>query len=173
MEYFGPEEVQIGDGNGLIIKHVGHSSFHSPFHSQKLDLKSLLHVPEITKNGVSKFCIDNGVFFDFHSNSCFVKNQITNEVPLEGKLRNGLYMFDKYQIKLRELSKCNSSQLFSSSQPKVSNVSCVSNVSSQPCAALIYDVSKVSFQSCNLDFSSFATIIFVQTMTLQVKASIQ
>ena len=72
-EYHGSEQLHIGDGKGLLIKHIGQSSFQSPFSSHKLDLKTLLHIPEITKNlmSVSKFCSDNDVFFEFHSACCF------------------------------------------------------------------------------------------------------
>uniref|UniRef100_A0A151UEF3 Uncharacterized protein n=1 Tax=Cajanus cajan TaxID=3821 RepID=A0A151UEF3_CAJCA len=41
-----------------------------------LSLNNLLLVPSITKNlvSVSQFARDNDVFFEFHSNYCFVKS---------------------------------------------------------------------------------------------------
>ena len=60
------DEVFVGNGKGLPIHHIGHTSFSSSFiPSKTLALKQLLHVPEITKNllSVSKFAADNHVFF--------------------------------------------------------------------------------------------------------------
>ena len=62
----------------------------------KFSLKQLLHVPTITKNllSVSKFAHDNDVFFEIHSHSYLVKDQTSKTVLLEGKFKNGLYVFD-------------------------------------------------------------------------------
>lgn len=49
-EFVGPEQVHIGDGQGLSIKHIGSSAFSSPYTSKTMSLNSLLHVPQITKN---------------------------------------------------------------------------------------------------------------------------
>ena len=38
-EYFEPEQVHIGNGQGLLIKHVGKSKFSSPYCSKILNLK--------------------------------------------------------------------------------------------------------------------------------------
>ena len=99
-EYYGSDQVHIGNGMDLSIKHVGQSIFSSPYTSKILSLKQLLHVPTITKNllSVSKFAHDNDVFFEFHSHSCFVKDQTFKTVLLEGKLKNGLYVLDYTQI---------------------------------------------------------------------------
>lgn len=105
----------------VTIKNIGQSVFPSPFESSKIfTLKDLLHVPSITKNllCVSKFALDNNVFFEFHSHSCFVKDQISKKVLLEGKLRNGLYIFDTTQLnlstqQLQTLPSSLSSSLFS------------------------------------------------------------
>ena len=55
-------------------------------------MHNLLHVPEITKNllGVSKFCSDNNVCFEFHSDVCIVKDKSSQTVVLKGKLDHGL-----------------------------------------------------------------------------------
>ena len=100
QEYFGPDQVQIGNGKGLHIKHVGSAKFCSPYNSDIMSLKNLLHVPEITKNllSVSKFCVDNNVFFEFHAFSYFVKDQTSKVILLEGKLNNGLYVFGRDQV---------------------------------------------------------------------------
>nr|KYP46481.1 hypothetical protein KK1_031937 [Cajanus cajan] len=55
-------------------------------------------VPSITKNllSVSQFCRDNQVFFEFHANTCHVKQEHTKETLLEGKFSKGLYVFPKF-----------------------------------------------------------------------------
>lgn len=94
--YTGQDQIHVGDGTGLTINHIGASSFYSQFTSKALTLNHLLHVPSITKNLliVSKFSSDNGAFFKFFPNHCFVKDQVSHNVLMEGKLRNGLCVFD-------------------------------------------------------------------------------
>lgn len=58
----GPDQIFIGNGEGLRIHSSGSSSFLSQFKpSTSLVLHNLLHVPSITKNltSVGKFCLDN------------------------------------------------------------------------------------------------------------------
>jgi len=79
----GPDQIFIGNGQGFPITASSSSSFISPFNTKiSLSLKHLLHVPNITKNliNVNQFARDKGVFFEFHSNYCAVKSQVTNEV---------------------------------------------------------------------------------------------
>ena len=47
-EYTGPEQVHVGNGQGLPIHHLGSSFINSP-HATFL-LKNILHVPSIQKN---------------------------------------------------------------------------------------------------------------------------
>eukprot|EP00256_Glycine_max_P066116 XP_025980711.1 uncharacterized protein LOC112998753 [Glycine max] len=58
----GPDQITIGNGQGLNIYPSSVSSFHSPFNSKvPLTLKNLLSIPSITKNlpSVSQLCKDN------------------------------------------------------------------------------------------------------------------
>lgn len=102
-EYNGQEQVHVGNGKGLCVKHIGYSCIKSPFDPNiPLSLNNLLHVPEIIKNfvSVSKFAKDNKVFFEFHPTYCSVKLQGTNKVILQGKVdKDGLYQFDNFQLK--------------------------------------------------------------------------
>ena len=68
-----------------------------------LRLHNLLHVPSINKNlkSVSQFAKDNSVYFEFFPNHCFVKNQDTKEIILQGKVKDGLYMFLTMQCSLK------------------------------------------------------------------------
>ena len=76
IAYIGTDHVHMGNDQGLTIQNIGKSLFSSPFHSELLALKSLLHVPMNKKNfliSVSKFAKDNNVYFEFFPKSCFVK----------------------------------------------------------------------------------------------------
>lgn len=50
--------------------------------SQSLFLNQLLHVPSTTKSllSVSKFALDNNVYFKFHPHAWFVKYQVTEKI---------------------------------------------------------------------------------------------
>ncbi|KAF5449470.1 hypothetical protein F2P56_029911 [Juglans regia] len=78
--YQDPDQVSIGSAN------LNSSS-------GNFLLRQLLHVPLITRNlfSVRQFCIDNAVYFEFHSHSFFVKDLQTRETLLQGHVRNGLY----------------------------------------------------------------------------------
>ena len=93
--YNGEDLVQVGNGAGMRIKHVGTSSLLCHNSHSSFSLNNLLHVPGLTKNllSVSQFCKDNGVYFEFYSDSCCVKSQVTKETILQGILRGGLYVF--------------------------------------------------------------------------------
>ena len=53
----------------------------------------MLHVLQIYANlvSVSRFCTDNNVFFEFHSNHFVVKDQASKQILLQGHLKDGLY----------------------------------------------------------------------------------
>lgn len=96
-KYKGAERVQMRNGAGLIISNFGSSTLttldkHS---SHSFLLNNLLHVPNIIKNlmSVSQFAKDNDVFFEFHPTFCFVKDQTTHKILLQGALGNRLYKF--------------------------------------------------------------------------------
>ncbi|PON39260.1 hypothetical protein PanWU01x14_306510 [Parasponia andersonii] len=72
-EFYSTEKIHMGNGAGLLIKHIGQSHFSSRDKTRLLYLNYLLHVPNITKNliSVSKFAKDNKCFFEFHPSACF------------------------------------------------------------------------------------------------------
>uniref|UniRef100_A0A803NGK1 Integrase catalytic domain-containing protein n=1 Tax=Cannabis sativa TaxID=3483 RepID=A0A803NGK1_CANSA len=98
--YSGQEQIMIGNGMGLPIENIGNTTFSSLFPSKTLLVNNLLHVPAMTKNllSVSQFAKDNNIFFEFHPFSCCVKDQVTKEILLVGKLENGLYKFDTLHL---------------------------------------------------------------------------
>ena len=74
--YDGGDLIQVGNGAGMRIQHVAHSNLLCHNSHSSFSLNNLLHVPGLTKNllNVSQLCKDNGVYFEFHSNSCCVKS---------------------------------------------------------------------------------------------------
>lgn len=56
-------------------------------------MKSLLHVPGITKNllSVSKFTKDNQVMVEFYPTQCQVRDLKTKKILLSGSVHDGLY----------------------------------------------------------------------------------
>lgn len=67
--YTGEDKLQVGNGNQLLITHLGSSSLSS------LHLPKVFIVPRLTKNllSVSQLTQDNNVFMEFWPDRCFVK----------------------------------------------------------------------------------------------------
>ena len=138
-EFHGLEQVHMGNGKGICIRHIGDSMFSSPFvPSKTLSLSHLLHVPEITKNllSVSKFAQDNNVYFKFHPFSCCVKDKATHKVLLEAKLKGGLYVFDQSQIKLQNVQHPVTHQL-KSNKPNSSKLCAYSSCIPDPSSSVL------------------------------------
>ena len=73
----GPDQIFIGNGEGLSISKTGSSTFISPTDTGiTFKLHKLLHDPSISKNllSVSQFAKDNSMFFEFHPHVCLVKS---------------------------------------------------------------------------------------------------
>ena len=89
--YHGNDQVQVGNGTGLPIKHTGHCSIHTA--ARPLALRKVLHVPQIAKNllSVHKFSRDNDVFFEYHPWHFSVKDRQSRKSLLEGRCESGLY----------------------------------------------------------------------------------
>jgi len=102
----GPDQIFMGNGEGLSISNTGSASFISPNDiGITFKLHKLLHVPSNSKNllSVSQFAKDDSVFFEFHPHVCLVKSQETNKILLKGVVgADGLYSF--HNPKLQESS---------------------------------------------------------------------
>ena len=86
----------MSNGIGLNIQHVGSTIFHTPMSKSKLlSLYKLLHVPLISKNliSVSQLSRDNNIYFEFYPDLSLVKDQVTKDILMEERLKNGLYAF--------------------------------------------------------------------------------
>jgi len=86
--YDGHDEIQVGNGTRLVIKNTGISTL-----SPNFILRSVLHVPQITKNllSIQKFTSDNNVYVEFYPSCFFVKDRISGKILHQGPSRHGLY----------------------------------------------------------------------------------
>jgi histone deacetylase 1/2 len=93
--YLGNDYLHVGDGKGLDISHIGHTTLHSP--KRMFTLSNVLHVPHITKPllSVQKFYRDNHLCFEFHASMFYVKDLVTKEVLLSSQSHDGLYVLSK------------------------------------------------------------------------------
>ena len=92
-EYHGPDQIHIGNGLGLTVKHIGSTHLSTPTFSFLLN--DVIHVPHITKNliFVHKFTTDTNTIIEFHPTYFFVKDRTMGRVMLHGLSRGGLYLF--------------------------------------------------------------------------------
>ena len=90
--YTGPDQLYVGNGQGLHISSTGSSKFH--INSTHFKLNDILHVPLITKNllSIHKFTLDNNVYVEFHPNFCMVKDIQTHQQLMRGEHKDGLYL---------------------------------------------------------------------------------
>ena len=96
--YNGNERVHVGNGAGLHISHVGHSTLNTT--AKSLALRNILHVPHITKNLLSahKLTKDNDVFIEIHPNYFVVKDRESKKRVLQGRCEAGLYPIHPSEI---------------------------------------------------------------------------
>jgi len=91
-DYLDSDQIRIGNGKGLSIKHIGTTRLSTPI--SDFDLLDILHVPHITINliSVQKFTKDTNTFFEFHSSHFFLKDCRMGKL-LHGLNKHGLYQF--------------------------------------------------------------------------------
>ena len=106
--YFGSEELLVGNGNGLKIKHIG-SVLLATYSHKPLLLNHVLHVHHITKNllSVSQLLTDNNVLVEFVDNFCLIKARNTRILLLRGIANEGLYQIQDVISSNLEVSKPN------------------------------------------------------------------
>ncbi|GKV41609.1 hypothetical protein SLEP1_g49115 [Rubroshorea leprosula] len=90
-EYLGPDELQIGDGIGLKITHVGDTTL--PTSSTSFPLRNVLCVPSASKNliSVSQLCKHTNAIVEFHPDYFLVKDRSTGATMLRGPNIHGVY----------------------------------------------------------------------------------
>jgi hypothetical protein len=87
--YGGTDHVQVANGAGLSIAHIGHSSLAG----SSIHLKNILHVPRLSTHllSVNRLCWDNDVFVEFHHHFFCVKDKATQRILLHGRSQGSLY----------------------------------------------------------------------------------
>ncbi|GKU94440.1 hypothetical protein SLEP1_g7936 [Rubroshorea leprosula] len=91
FEYLGPDELQIGDGTGLKITHVGDTTL--PTSSTSFTLRNVLCVPSVSKNliSVSQLCKHTNAIVEFHPDYFLVKDRSTRVTMLRDPNIHGVY----------------------------------------------------------------------------------
>ena len=81
-EYHGPNQILIGNGLGLTVKHIGSTHLSTP--TSSFLLNDVLHVPHIIKNliSVDKFTIDTNTLIEFLPTHFIVKDRTMGKVLL-------------------------------------------------------------------------------------------
>jgi hypothetical protein len=90
--YNGPDTLQIGNGFGLPISHIGSSSF--IISNISIKLTKVLYVPNFTTNllSLSKLLLNNpSLSINFTSSFCIIKDLYIKTPPLQIPNVNGLY----------------------------------------------------------------------------------
>lgn len=80
--YYEHKQVLVGDGKSYPIFHVGHAML--PTSPTLLHLTNILHSLSLAHNliSVTKLCIDNRGFVEFHPNFSLVKDQVMKKTLL-------------------------------------------------------------------------------------------
>ena len=111
-EYTSTEQIRVGNGKSLPIKHLGTSHLFTPHNS--FCLNNVLHVPNISQNllSVQKFTTDTNTFFEFHPKLFYVKDQATRKILLQGPSKDGLYPLPLFNERISFNKRLNSPSAF-------------------------------------------------------------
>ena len=76
-EYQGKNKLAVGNGEKLLISHIGYSALPTYDPHKHITLTDILYVPDITKNliSISKLLHDNDVDVEFQKSVCFIKDK--------------------------------------------------------------------------------------------------
>ena len=87
--YHGSNKLVVGNGSALPITHIGNSYIPTP---RPLQLKNILLVPALKKNliSISQFTLHNNVLVEFDASCCYVKDKVTKDILVQGRLTNGI-----------------------------------------------------------------------------------
>lgn len=90
-EYTGSDQIKMGNGTGLDIKHIGQTKILTP--TTSFLQHDVLHVPLMKKNllSIHKFTKDTNTYFEFNPSCFFVKDRATGKILVQGLSNHGLY----------------------------------------------------------------------------------
>lgn len=82
--YQGNDQLQVGNGENLIISYTGHLSITNFIYNKVVHLKNNICVPHITRNllSISKITKDNNVLVEFFADQCVIKDKLSKVVLL-------------------------------------------------------------------------------------------
>ncbi|BBH08832.1 hypothetical protein Prudu_021148 [Prunus dulcis] len=85
------EQVIVGNGEGLKIKHIGTTAIACD--STSLRMPSVFHVPQLSANllSVHQLCNDNNCVISFDASGFVIQDRVTKTILLQGRSNNGLY----------------------------------------------------------------------------------
>ncbi|CAL2255962.1 unnamed protein product [Prunus armeniaca] len=85
------EQVIVGNGEGLKIKHIGTTAIACA--STSLKMPSVFHVPQLSVNllFVHQLCKDNNCVISFDAFGFVIQDRVTKTILLKGRSNNGLY----------------------------------------------------------------------------------
>lgn len=94
---YGKEEVVVGNGEKMVVKHTDFTSL--PCKKHNLKLNRVLHATQVTKNmiSVSKLTSDNNIIVEFDSYECYVKDKSMWMTLLKRNMKDRLYEFQSSQ----------------------------------------------------------------------------
>ena len=92
--YTGNDGVMVGNGDSLLITHIGKATVGS--RDSSIPLNDALLVPDIKKDllSISKLTFDYPLKFEFDGPSFVIRDRITQRIVATGKKQKGLYIFD-------------------------------------------------------------------------------
>jgi hypothetical protein len=90
--YIGNGQIQVANGSGLTISHIGNSSIADLGRSLLLKQNPYAHRINRHLMSVRRLAHDNNAFIEFHPHCFFVKERTMNALFLAGRCKNGLYI---------------------------------------------------------------------------------
>lgn len=95
--------MKVGNGEGLSIYHVGHSTYTNG--ARNFQLNDILHVPFIPKNllSVQRITQDNNIFFEFHPHHFFVRDRHSENILLHRQQQGTLSLLQNLQPSIKWL----------------------------------------------------------------------
>jgi hypothetical protein len=90
--YIGNDQIQVANGSGLTISHIGNSSIVDLGRSLLLKQNPYAHRINRHLMSVRRLAHDNNAFIEFHPHCFFVKERTMKALFLAGRCKNGLYI---------------------------------------------------------------------------------
>jgi hypothetical protein len=90
-EYTGPDQLVVGNGQGLQITHTSNGNLHTPTSTLILKMFYVFLLSKKKLLSVQKFTSDNSFFFEFSPHYFLIKDQCTKKILLHRPSEEGVY----------------------------------------------------------------------------------